>query len=42
MGDRAKEKIEYILENHKSEPLRADMIAELNRILAKAEARLGL
>ena len=43
MRDRAKEKIKYILEYHKPEQLGAYMmIAELDRILAKAEARFGL
>ena len=42
MGDRAKEKINYILANHKPAPLSVDMIAELDRLLAKAEARFGL
>lgn len=39
MGDRAKEKIKYILAYHKQKQLGAEMIAELDRILAKAEAR---
>lgn len=42
MGDRAKEKINYILANHKPAQLGAETIALVDALLAKAEERYGI
>ncbi len=40
MGQRAKEKVGYILANHKPEPLPEEVDAEIDRILSQAESRI--
>ncbi|WP_227765236.1 trimethylamine methyltransferase family protein [Zhaonella formicivorans] len=41
MGQRAKAKIQYILENHKPEPVTSEVDAAIDRILERAEGRVG-
>jgi trimethylamine--corrinoid protein Co-methyltransferase len=40
MNDRMTEKVHWILENHDPEPLPDDILRELDRLLARAEARM--